>query len=580
MNEQRNLILAIVLSAMILFGFQWLYPKLSPQPVAPATIAQGNTAQNAGDNRPPAPGGATPAPANAVESRAAALEQTRRVPIHTKSVQGSLALTGARLDDLTLVGYHEEPNPNSPEITLLSPANAPNPYFAEFGWFSTEAGVKVPGPETIWTPANPKAELTDDHPVVLSWDNGEGLRFVRTVAVDDRFMFTVAQRVENYGAKPVALYPYSFISRTGKPAGVAGTYILHEGPLGVLDGSLKEEKYDDAKKLDFSRSRGAREKCEKTTGGWIGITDKYWLTALVPDQAASETGCFVYDERADRYQVDFTGVDPTVVPAGGSGESSFHMFAGAKILDLLDSYSQKLGIAKFDLAIDFGWFWFLTKPFFYMLRMMHEAFGNMGLAIIGMTVLIKLVMFPLANKSYVSMSKMKSVQPEMQRLQQRYGDDKVRLQQEMMALYKREKVNPASGCLPMLVQIPVFFALYKVLFVTIEMRHAPFIGWIHDLSAPDPTTVFNLFGLLPFTPPHFMMIGIWPLIMGFTMWLQQKLNPQPADPVQAKMFQFLPIVFTFLLGQFAAGLVIYWAWSNTLSILQQWVIMKKAAVKG
>ena len=576
MNEQRNLILAIILSALILFGFQWLSPKLFPH----APVPMADVAQNGGQLPSSSLASVPTAPAvSAAESRVSALEQSRRVPIHTPSLRGSLALTGARLDDLTLVGYHEEPTPSSPEINLLSPAAAPSAYFAEFGWFSTEAGVKVPGPESVWMSADSNPELTICHPVVLSWDNGECLRFVRTVSVDDHYMFSVAQRVENYGAKPVSLYPYSFIARTGAPK-VAGTYILHEGPLGVLDGSLKEEKYESARKLDFSRNRGARERCEKTTGGWIGITDKYWLTALVPDQVAQETGCFVYDERADRYQVDFTAVTPVEVAPGGAGESGFHMFAGAKIVDLLDEYSKKLGVEKFDLAIDFGWFWFLTKPFFYILRMLHEATGNMGLAIIGMTVLIKLAMFPLANKSYMSMSKMKSVQPEMQRLQQRYGEDKMRLQQEMMALYKREKVNPASGCLPMLVQIPVFFSLYKVLFVTIEMRQAPFIGWIHDLSAPDPTTLFNLFGLIPWTPPHFLMIGVWPLIMGFTMWLQQKLNPQPADPIQAKMFQFLPIVFTFLLGQFAAGLVIYWAWSNTLSILQQWVIMKKTAVKG
>ncbi len=584
MNEQRNLVIAIVLSALILLGFQWLLPKMhlhlpgmSQPDVTASTGPAPGVPLPAGGVLPPVPGVPVPGQVAAAaappgETRADALAGSRRIPIRTASLAGSISLTGARVDDLTLLKYRQEPDPKSPPIDLLSPAGAPEPYYAEFGWVTGEAGVKTPGSDTIWQPAHPDAELTSTTPVVLTWDNGDGLRFVRTISVDDNYMFSVAQRVENYGTKPVSLYPYAFVSRTGTPT-TAGTYILHEGPLGVLDGSLKELKYTELKK--------EHQAVEKTTGGWIGITDKYWLTALVPDQKAAETGRFVYQnaDNADRYQVDITAVDPTVVAPGGAAESTYHLFAGAKVVNLLDSYATKFGIDKFDLAIDFGWFWFLTKPFFYILRMLHEALGNMGLAILAMTVLIKLAMFPLANKSYTAMSKMKRLQPEIQKMQQRYADDKVRQQQEMMALYKKEKVNPASGCLPMVIQIPVFFSLYKVLFVTIEMRQAPFIGWIHDLSQPDPTTVFNLFGLLPFTPPGFLHIGVWPLIMGLTMWLQQKLNPQPADPTQAKMFQFLPIVFTFLLGRFAAGLVIYWAWSNSLSILQQWVIMRKAGVK-
>ncbi|MDA8233071.1 MAG: membrane protein insertase YidC [Magnetospirillum sp.] len=572
MNEQRNLIIAIAISALILFGFQWLYPRLpGHRPVSQQTTETPGapTTPTAVPGQPPAPAAASAA---SPETRAEALDQSRRIPIRTPSLSGSIALTGARIDDLTLMGYHEEPNPDSPHITLLSPPGSPEPYYAEFGWVASEPGIKTPGPDAIWSPVHPDATLTTETPVALTWDNGAGLRFVRTYAVDDKFMFTVSQRVENYGTKPVDLYPYAFIARVGTPQ-TAGTYILHEGPLGVLDGTLKDVKYTTLRK--------ERAISENTTGGWIGFTDKYWLTALIPDQNAQAVGRFTDQTTTgtDHYQVDMTATTPTAVPPGGSAETQYRMFAGAKILNLLDGYAAKYGIAKFDLAIDFGWFWFLTKPFFYLLRALHQALGNMGLAILAMTVLIKLAMFPLANKSYLAMSKMKKLQPEIQRLQERFADDKMRMQQEMMALYKQEKVNPASGCLPMVIQIPVFFALYKVLFVTIEMRHAPFIGWIHDLSAPDPTTVFNLFGLLPFTPPAFLHLGIWPLIMGVTMWLQQKLNPQPADPVQAKMFQFLPIVFTFLLGRFAAGLVIYWAWSNTLSILQQWVIMKRAGVK-
>jgi len=572
MNEQRNLILAIALSVLILFGFQWLFPS---KPKAPVPEQQATT------GAPPVPQGEAAAPAakaapSPAESRAAALANARRIPIRTPKLHGSISLTGARLDDLTLVEYREKTDPNSPEIVLLSPAGAPHPYYAEFGWVPADAAVKVPGADTIWTPAPGANELAAGGKLALSWDNGEGLRFIRTFSVDENYMFAVEQRVENYGAKPVTLHPYGLVSRTGTPK-TEGMYILHEGPLGVLDGTLKELKYEDLAKEGQVR--------EKTTGGWAGITDKYWLTALIPDQKSEVTGRFVHlaNGAAERYQADFTGGAVTVAP-NASAEGNFHMFAGAKQVKLLDAYAEKYGIARFDLAIDFGWFYFLTKPFFYLLTMLQTALGNMGLAILALTVLIKLAMFPLANKSYVSMSKMKNLQPEMKKLQERFPEDKMRLQQEMMALYKREKVNPVSGCLPMLVQIPVFFALYKVLFVAIEMRHAPFYGWIHDLSAPDPTTIFNLFGLIPWDPslylPSFLHLGVWPLIMGVTMWVQQKLNPQPTDPIQAKMMSFLPIMFTFLLANFAAGLVIYWAWSNLLSILQQWVIMRKAGAKS
>jgi YidC/Oxa1 family membrane protein insertase len=520
-----------------------------------------------------APNGPAPAVAAAKtdsETRAQALADSVRIPIRTPSLSGSIALTGARIDDLTLIKYHRTVDPHSPNITLLSPPGSPQPYYAEFGWVAG-SGVKTPGPDTIWHPTNPNAVLTVDHPVALTWDNGAGLRFVRTYGVDKDYMFTVTERVENYGSKPVKLYPYGSVSRGGEPP-ESHTYILHEGPLGELDGSVHEKSYEDLRK----DARWSKE----STGGWIGFTDKYWLTAVVPGNDAKVTGRFTYRHTAagNHYQADFTAAKATDVAPGANAQVGYHFFAGAKIVGLLDGYAAKLHIPKFSFAIDFGWFWFLTKPFFYLLQMLHEALGNMGLAIIAMTVIIKLAMFPLANKSYAAMSRMKRLQPEIKRMQERFADDKARMQQEMMALYKREKVNPAGGCLPMVVQVPVFFALYKVLFVTIEMRHAPFYGWIHDLSAPDPTNIFTLFGLIPWDPTHylsFLHIGIWPLIMGVTMWLQQKLNPQMADPMQAKMFQFLPIVFTFLLGRFAAGLVIYWALSNTLSVLQQWVIMRR-----
>ncbi|MBW7851455.1 MAG: membrane protein insertase YidC [Rhodospirillales bacterium] len=568
MTEQRNLILAIVLSVAIMLGFQLLFEGPPPPPAPQQTQEQPATAPTAGIGAPtPAvPAGAAPT----TPDRKAALAEGGRVRIDTPRLHGSISLAGGRIDDLTLVDYHERPDPKSPEIELLSPPRAPHPYYVEFGWVPAAPGIAVPDEQTLWTASG--GALTPSSPVTLTWDNGQGLRFVRTIGIDENYMFTVTQRVENAGAEPVTLHPYSLILRTGTPE-TAGFYILHEGPLGVFDNTLKEIDYDDLQEAGTINAT--------STGGWIGITDKYWLTALIPDQQESVAGRFSHRRAGEvsKYQADFMGAARTVAP-GGSVEAKNFVFAGAKEVRLLDGYSETYGIQRFDLAIDFGWFYFLTKPFFYLLQILNAALGNFGLAIMALTVIIKLVFFPLANKSYVAMSKMKKLQPEMKKLQERFGDDKVRMNQELMALYKREKANPVAGCLPIVIQIPVFFALYKVLFVTIEMRHAPFYGWIKDLSAPDPTTVFNLFGVIPWDPPSFLMIGVWPLIMGLTMWIQQKLNPAPADPVQARMFMFLPIVFTFLLAAFPAGLVIYWAWSNALSILQQWVIMKRMGVKA
>jgi YidC/Oxa1 family membrane protein insertase len=577
MTDQRNLILAVVLSLAILVGFQFLYekPRMERQRADQAQQTEQSVAQPANPAAvlPQVPGAA--APAEAVRPRAAVIgEQAaagQRVAIDTPALHGSVNLKGGRIDDLTLAAYHETPDPASAEIVLLSPSGAENAYYAENGWIAAEAGVAVPGPETVWT-APAGAKLTPAAPVTLTWDNGAGLVFERSVAVDDKYMFTVTQRVRNTGTAPVTLKPYALASRTGTPH-TSGYYILHEGPLGVLNGRLNEKKYDDLHKNPTVS--------EETVGGWIGITDKYWLVSVIPDQKEPSAARFVYTDRngVQRYQVDIAGEARTVAP-GAEAEATSRVFAGAKQVRLLDEYAQRLGIAKFDLAIDFGWFYFLTKPFFYALDIIAGFLGNFGLAILTFTVIVKALFFPLANKSYKSMSKMKALQPQMQELRERFGEDKVRMNQELMALYKREKVSPVSGCLPILIQIPVFFALYKVLFVTIEMRHAPFYGWIHDLSAPDPTTLFNLFGLIAWNPPAMLHIGVWPLIMGVTMWLQQKLNPAPADPVQAKMFMFLPIIFTFMLASFPAGLVIYWAWNNTLSVAQQWTIMRRAGVKA
>jgi len=566
MTDQRNLILAIALSIAILLGFQYFYegPKVQQRQ---AELAQTQQTE-APVNVPAPPGGPQGETRDPTQLIAEQLQAGTRVKIDTPALHGSLNLVGGRIDDLKLADYHATPNPSSPEIVLLAPVGAPNAYYAEFGWVPEDRSQPAPDGNTAWTAS--AQTLAPDKPVTMTWDNGKGLVFERTVAVDKNYMFTVTQRVRNTTGQPVRLLPYSLVSRHGTPK-TEGFYILHEGPLGVFDGKLTEESYEDLRK--------AGTITKQTTGGWIGITDKYWLVSLIPDQKATETARFLYTSRnnQDRYQVDTMGAPVEVAP-GATAETTARLFAGAKQVRLLDAYSEQYGIANFDLAIDFGWFYFLTKPFFYALDMLGRLTGNFGIAILLLTVLVKAAFFPLANKSYQAMSRMKKLQPKMTEIRERFADDKVRQNQEMMALYKREKVNPMAGCLPILVQIPVFFALYKVLFVTIEMRHAPFFGWIRDLSAPDPTTVFNLFGLIPWDPPAMLMLGVWPIIMGVTMWLQMKLNPTPPDPIQQKMFQILPIVFTFMLASFPAGLVIYWAWNNLLSIIQQTIIMRREGV--
>ncbi len=574
MSEQRNLIVAIVASVAILIGWEvWQSVFVKPIPHPMTTQVTAPEKKAAPQAVPAAPAhvvAATPTPnAEAAKPAAAApvsAAPAPRVRIETPSIKGSLSLRGARIDDITLLKYRETDDPKSPAITLLEHPKGAGAYFAEFGWASTDPSVSLPGPDSIWSAS--AAVLTPKAPLTLTWDNGHGLRFVRTLAVDDNYMFTIADTVENATGKALSLAPFGLVDRWGTPP-TLNYYLLHEGPLGVLDGTLKEVKYKKLREDDHTVTMQSR-------GGWIGFTDKYWLTALIPDQGTEVTARMSWHEGGglDRYQTDWTGAGIDV-PAGGKAVVRSHFFAGAKELSLLDGYDHTLGVAKFDLAIDFGWFWFLTIPFFKFLRFIHEYVSNFGVAIMIFTVVIRGAFFPIANRSYKAMNKMRQLQPEIKKLQERFKEDRARLNQEMMALYKREKANPVSGCLPTLIQVPVFFALYKVLFVTIEMRHAPFFGWIHDLSAPDPTTIFNLFGLIPWDPPQFLHIGVWALIMGLTMWLQQRLNPQPADPIQARMFMFLPIVFTFLLAKFPAGLVIYWAWSNTLTIAQQWLIMKR-----
>jgi YidC/Oxa1 family membrane protein insertase len=614
MIEQKNVILAVAISIVILLGWQYFYetPRLEEHQARLEQQRLEEAARNAklGATLPgSAVGGATAdgstivgaAPATgttgatgstaprlgvdmssssarqamsltkptASQSRRKALKATPRIPLESDRLTGSISLVGGRIDDVVLHDYRESLDKDSPEIVLLWPTKTEQPYYAEFGWIGD--GVTLPDAETVWTPRG--SRLTPKTPLLLTWDNGAGLVFERRYSIDENYMVTLTQRVKNNTSKELSLAPYGLLSRTGTPD-LLGFYILHEGLLGVFDETLKEVDYSDL------RDDGAQR--QSSTGGWLGITDKYWLAALIPDQKTKVQTSFLPGRRGnfDIYQADYLA-PAQVVKAGGTIETTNSLFAGAKEVEILDKYETERGVARFDLAVDFGWFYFLTKPIFYMIIWLNERLGNFGLAILALTVMIKLAFFPLANKSYVSMSRMKKLQPRLVELRERHGDDRQGMNQAMMALYKTEKVNPAAGCLPMLVQIPVFFALYKVLFVSIEMRHAPFYGWIHDLSAPDPLGILTGFGMFPWDVPStygFLDLGIWPLIMGLSMFLQQRLNPAPADPVQAKIFMFMPIMFTFLLAKFPAGLVIYWAWNNVLSMTQQWIIMRRMGV--
>jgi len=579
--EQRNLIIAIAVSVAILIGSQAIMAIFfPPKPVvtteqpastgAPAAPSA-STAPSASSTAPSAPAAA---PEQPLADRSQALAAAPRIAIHSPRLTGSIDLKGGRLDDLVLNDYRETVDPASANIVLLSPVGAANAYYADFGWVAQEPGVALPSAETVWQAEGD--QLAPGHAVTLTWDNGQGLKFVRRFELDENFMFKVTQRVENSSGQTVTLFPYGLVARYGTPH-LLNIYVVHEGLLGVLDGKLQEVKYKDLReknKVDYA-----------STGGWLGITDKYWLVALIPDQKAPITARFGHalQDKTDLYQADYRG-DATPLASGGSVESTTQLFAGAKVVNLLDRYGDQYAIPLFNRAVDFGYLFFLTIPIFHVLDFLYGLIGNFGLSILALTVLIRLLLFPLANKSYKAMSKMKALGPEMTKLKERFKDDKAKMQQEVMALYKREKVNPAAGCLPILVQIPIFFSLYKVLSVTIEMRHAPFFGWIRDLSAKDPTSILNLFGLLPYHVPdlgpiNLVNIGIWPLIMGVTMWLQQRLNPAPPDPVQAKIMAFLPVIFTLMLGQYTAGLVIYWAWNNTLSVTQQRFIMWRMGVK-
>jgi YidC/Oxa1 family membrane protein insertase len=576
MNENRNLFLAIILSAIVLLGWEYFVaqPQMQAERARQAFVHK-ESAQSAAHQ--PAAQATTQAGAGSLSRKDALAQSGPRVQIETPTLDGSLRLTGARFDDLHLKHYHETVNPKSPEITLLSPVRTRYPYYAVFGFVGASAAhIAVPGESTPWKLASGNT-LAPGRPVTLTWDNGQGLLFTRKIAVDDQYMFTVSDSVANRTGRPVQLYPYGYVARDGLPD-TKHYWVLHEGFVGAADGALKDASYDDFKK------DGKPPVTFQSTGGWVGITDKYWMAAAIPPQNQLFDGSYRATplDGTKAYQADYRLSGRTIAP-GATLELTQRLFAGAKVVSIIRHYEDTLGIERFDLAIDWGWFIFLTKPIFWLLDFFYGFIGNFGVAILLLTVAIKLIFFPLADASYRSMSRMKKLQPDVERIRERFAEDKLRQQQEMMALYKREKINPVSGCLPMLIQIPVFFSLYKVLFVTIEMRQAPFFGWIHDLSAPDPTCFINLFGLLPFGIPQwmpsFLLIGIWPAVMGVTQWLQTKMNPAPADPVQARMFAFMPLIFTFMLATFPAGLVIYWTWNNLLSTAQQYVMMRRQGVE-
>jgi YidC/Oxa1 family membrane protein insertase len=603
MTDHKNTILAIVLSLIVVVGWQYFvgYPQMEKQRRDALLKQQEQTQLQPGAAQPGAAQPASPAPqtagakpgpeasatsAQSLRAREAVIAATPHIAIETPRLNGSIDLKGARIDNLSLEQYRETVDPNSPPIVLFSPSGAPDAYYAEFGWVpAAGTTAKLPGPDTTWTQEGSGA-LGVDHPVALVFDNGAGLVFRRTITVDDHYLFTVKDEVQNKSGNPVTLFPYALISRHGTPK-TLGYYILHEGLIGVMGNEGEQTE-------TYKKIADKKEERWEATDAWLGFTDKYWAAALLPDTDAKVHARFSAGEigHEETYQTDYL-LEPVTVAPGGTGTADARLFAGAKEVSVVGvnfplgpgGYNQALHLNHFDLLIDWGWFYFITKPMFLAIDFFFHLVGNFGIAILIVTVLVKLLFFPLANKSYASMAKMKAVQPELTMIRERYADDKMKQQQAMMELYKKEKINPVAGCLPIAIQIPVFFSLYKVLFITIEMRHAPFYGWIKDLSAPDPTNIFTLFGLIPFDPTtlplvgSFMHLGAWAVIMGITMWVQMKLNPAPPDPTQQMIFNWMPIIFTFMLANFPAGLVIYWAWNNTLSVAQQSVIMHRNGAK-
>ena len=498
-------------------------------------------------------------------SREDSIAKTNRVLLENNKIKGSISLEGAVIDDLSFKNYKENLESNN-TVVFLSPKETDNGYFIESGWASIGNKVKVPNNKSIWSIVGNKV-LSNNNPIVLEWNNGSSLTFRKKITLDDNYLFKVIQEVENQSSAKIELYPYAQITRNAKPKDLQDFFILHEGFIAVLDEELKEDGYKDIEEKKITR---------EADKGWIGITDKYWMTALVPESGENFKSTFLYQ---DAYKANFLLNKPKIIEPSSKTNTEIKIFVAAKEVRTIDAYAANEKIEKLDLIIDWGWFYFFTKPIFFVVDYFFKLSGNFGVAIIIITMIIRLTFFPLANYSFKSMAKMKAVQPEMTRLKDLHKDDKTKLQQAMMALYKKEQINPASGCLPVLIQIPFFFAIYKMLFISLEMRHQPFFGWIKDLSAQDPTSLFNLFGLIPWSPPSFLIIGIWPILMGLTMFIQQKLNPAPTDPIQAKIFMFFPVFLTVILASFPSGLVLYWTVNNILTIAQQWFIMKRTKVK-
>lgn len=559
MDDKKNIILAVLLTAAILFGWPYVSHYFFPAANPPATKIEG------GKTTPvAAPGTDTADGPGTIRDRAIVLKESPRVPIRTPKLTGSINLRGARIDDIVLPTYRETIAKDSPAVRLYSPSGTQDAYFAGFGWQGE--GLKTPNKDTVWTAQG--SALTPTSPVTLTWNNGAGQTFEIRLSVDENYMISAAQKVSNNGTGAVAVKPYSYISRTGIPKD-PDTWTIHVGPMGVFNGAAN---YDvNYKDLD----KGPATQSFQSKGGWIGFTDKYWLSALVPGPNADFAGQF-RKGAGTQYQAD-AALGSTMLAPGKAATQSIRLYVGAKEVKTLQAYERD-GVKLFDRAIDWGWFYWFEQPIFALLHWLFETLGNFGVAIICLTFVVRAIMFPVAQRQFASMAAMRAVQPKMKALQEKYKDDKPRLQQEMMALYKTEKVNPLAGCLPIFIQIPIFFALYKVLMLTIEMRHQPFVLWIKDLSAPDPLHIFNLFGLLPFTPPSFLAIGVLALLLGISMYFQFKLNPAQMDPMQQQIFSIMPWMMMFIMAPFAAGLLVYWITNNCLSMAQQWWLYRRHPV--
>ena len=557
--DSKNVILAIVLSSLVLIVWAVFFEP--PLPETPSK--EFRVEKKLDENKLSSPSIETSGEEKVI-LRSETLKSSKRIFFENDNISGSIALTGAIIDDVVLKNYTKELN-SEEKVVLLNPNSSDEGYYIETGWASTSSEINLPNSKTEWT-IKGNTKLTPKNPVTLEWENGSGIKFLKIIHLDEKFLFKVIQQIQNNGKNSYNFYPYGQIVRNTKPD-IQGFYILHEGFIGVFDQELREEDYKDIEDKKYTGN---------FSSGWLGITDKYWITAIVPEKNKNFKSEFIYDKT---YRANFILSKPILSSPNQSVSNEIRIFTAAKEVAAIDGYAENQSIEKFDLAIDWGWFYFFTKPLFFIADYFFKLTGNFGVAIILITACIRLLFFPLANYSFRSMAKMKVLQPEMVRLKELHKDDKVKLQQEMMALYKREKVNPISGCLPVLIQIPFFFAIYKMLFVTIEMRQQPFFGWIQDLSAKDPTSIFNLFGLIPWDPPSFLIIGAWPVMMGVTMYIQQKLNPTPPDPVQAKIFMFFPLFLTIILAPFPSGLVLYWTINNILTMAQQWVIMRRTKVK-